>query len=305
MIDVSNKSYSLRYARAKGTLLAKPQTIDMVKEHRVPKGDVIEVARAAGINAAKKTSDWVIFCHPIPLDWIGISFTLNENSITVTAEVKNIWKTGVEMEALTAVQCALINIYDMLKPLDNSLRITDIYLEEKRGGKSDLLLKVNPTTINAAIVVISDSTYEGKREDKSGNTLQRMLSQSGIKTRKIVVIPDNKETIKETLINLSDREGVDLILTTGGTGIGPRDITPEATLEIIDKEIKGIEQQILSYGHERTPFAMLSRAIVGVRKNTLIINLPGSTNGVKEGFEAIFPAVLHTFPMLRGEGHDK
>ncbi len=304
MIDVSNKSNSLRYARATGSLTAKSQTIKLVKNRQIPKGDVIEVARAAGINGAKRTAEWVIFCHPIPLDWIGINFSIGEDTITVTAEIKSVWKTGVEMEALTAVQCALINIYDMLKPLDNSLRITDIHLEEKRGGKSDLHLEP-PVSLRAAIVVISDSAYEGKREDKSGKELGRLLSQNGIKTEKTIVIPDDRETIKGTLISLSDTDKVDLILTTGGTGIGPRDVTPEATLEVIDREIRGIEAQLHRYGHERTPFAMLSRAIAGVRKNTLIINLPGSSKGVKEGFEAIFPAVLHVFPMLRGEGHDK
>ena len=137
MIDVSPKFNTLRYAMAKGYLQAPEDVINRVKEKSVPKGDVLEVARAAGIGAAKRTSDWLVFCHPIPLDWVELHFELSRDSIAVTSEVKSIWKTGVEMEAITAVSAALLNMYDMLKPLTDHLTIGDIKLEKKKGGKSD------------------------------------------------------------------------------------------------------------------------------------------------------------------------
>ena len=137
MIDVSPKITTLRYAKAEGVLCARPESIERIRNRTVPKGDVLEVARAAGIAAAKRTADWIIFCHPIPLDWVGISFEIGTDQIKVVAEVRTVWKTGVEMEAITAVSAALLNIYDMLKPLDDDLSFGAIKVVEKKGGKSD------------------------------------------------------------------------------------------------------------------------------------------------------------------------
>jgi len=117
------------------------------------------------------------------------------------------------------------------------------------------------------------------------------------------VLPDEKEVISKRLIELVDEKGISLLFTTGGTGLGPRDRTPEATLEAIDKEVRGIAEAIRSHGRERTPYAMHSRGIVGVRGKSVIVNLPGSRKGVKESLDALFPGLLHAFPMLEGEGH--
>ena len=137
MIDVSPKFNSLRYALAEGYLYGKQATLKKVFDKTVPKGDVTEVARAAGIFAAKRCADWITFCHPIPLDWVEVKFEAKKNKIKVTAEVRSVWKTGVEMEAITAVSVALLNAYDMLKPLDDSLSFGDIRVVNKKGGKSD------------------------------------------------------------------------------------------------------------------------------------------------------------------------
>ncbi len=125
MIDVSPKFNSLRYALAEGFLYGRVETLQRVFAKTVPKGDVTEVARAAGINAAKRCADWITFCHPIPLDWVEVKLEPEKNKIKVTAEVRSVWKTGVEMEAITAVSAALLNAYDMLKPLDDSLSFLD------------------------------------------------------------------------------------------------------------------------------------------------------------------------------------
>lgn len=300
MIDVSSKFTTLRYACAEGKIYARKETLERVKQRQVPKGDVFEVARSAGILAAKRTQEWMVFCHPIPLDWVDVSVEAQEDHLKVTAKVKAIWKTGVEMEALTAVSAALLNIYDMLKPLDAELRISEIRLVEKKGGKSDYRDTFD-RPLRTAVLVISDSTYAGKRQDKSGKIIQQFLENQPITVEVYEILPDDQERIKQRLLELSTE--MDLIFTTGGTGLGPKDVTPEATREVVVREVPGIAEAIRRHGKDRTPYAMLSREVVGVRGNCLIVNLPGSSRGARESLEALFPGLLHAFPMLWGGGH--
>ncbi len=304
MIDVSPKFNTLRYAKAAGKLFARPETILKIKNLQVPKGDVLQVARAAGILAAKKTADWIVFCHPIPLDWVEISFELGQDHVQVFSEVKSVWKTGVEMEALTAVQAALMNMYDMLKPLDQEMYMTDIRLVKKRGGKSDFKDEFD-RQIKAAILVISDSTYEGKREDRSGKVIKEFLEEQGVEVAIYEILPDDPRMISERVRYLVDNEQLDLVFTTGGTGFGPKDFTPESLRPLLDKEAPGITEAIRRHGKERTPFAMLSREVAGIRNQSVIVTLPGSSKGAKESLEALFPGLLHIFPMIWGGGHDK
>jgi len=304
MIDVSPKFMTLRYAKAEGVLSAPSETIRCIADNTVPKGDVLQVARAAGIAAAKRTSDYIIFCHPIPLDWVELAFELGDATMKVTAEVKSVWKTGVEMEALTAVTAALLNAYDMLKPLTDDLSFGDIRLVKKRGGKSHFIDEFEQP-LKAAVLVISDSTFAGKRQDKSGKIIKAFLEQQRVDVAFYEVLPDVSERISSRLQELADDERCHLIFTTGGTGLGPKDFTPEATRPVIDKEVPGIAEAIRRHGKERTPYAMLSREVVGLRGECLIINLPGSSKGAEESLQALFPGLLHAFPMMWGGGHDK
>lgn len=303
MIDVSSKFNTLRYARAEGYLTGKPETIACIRAKRVPKGDVLEVARAAGIMAAKRCSDLIVFCHPVPLDWIEINFEAEDNRIQVIAEVRAVWKTGVEIEAITAVTGALLNIYDMLKPLDTDLSFGDIKVIEKKGGKSDFTDQfVAP--IKTAILVMSDSTYTGTRKDKSGKIIAEFLNDQPVAVDCYEVLPDDQEIISSRLKKLADEENFQLIITTGGTGLGPRDLTPEATFTVLERTIPGIVEAIRRHGKDRTPYAMLSRGEAGVRNQCLIINLPGSSKGALESMQALFPGILHIFPMMQGKGHE-
>ncbi len=302
MIDVSPKFYSLRYAKAEGFLRGASATIDRIFERQVPKGDVLEVARAAGIAAAKRCSDLIVFCHPIPLDWVEISYERCEAAMRVVCEVRSVWKTGVEVEAITGVTGALLNAYDMVKPLDSALSFGDIRVVEKRGGKSDFT-DTFPEPLRAAVLVISDSTHAGTRKDKSGRIIKEFLERQPVRVAVYEILPDDRQRIAARLRGLADDEGVQLVFTTGGTGLGPRDVTPEATAEIIDREVPGIAEAIRRHGRDRTPYAMLSRGLAGVRGNCLIVNLPGSSKGARESLEALFPGLLHIFPMLRGAGH--
>lgn len=304
MIDVSPKFNSLRYALAEGFLYGKKETLQRVFDKTVPKGDVTEVARAAGINAAKRCADWITFCHPIPLDWVEVKLEQEKEEIKVTAEVRSVWKTGVEMEAITAVSAALLNAYDMLKPLDDSLSFGHIRVVKKKGGKSDFSDSFEKD-IKAAVLVISDSTHAGKRKDKSGKIIKEFLADKPVQIDFYEVLPDEREIISERLCKLADTEKVKLIFTTGGTGLGPRDVTPEATLAVIDRSVPGIVEAIRRYGRDRTPFAMLSRGEAGVRGDCAIINLPGSSKGALESLQSLFPGLLHIFPMMQGKGHGK
>ena len=302
MIDVSPKFNTLRYALAEGKVFAKQETIQLVRDKKVPKGDVAAIARSAGISAAKRTPDWIIFCHVIPIDWAEVRVTVEDDHIKAEAEVRSVWKTGVEMEAITAVSAALLNVYDMLKPLDDTLSMGDISVVKKKGGKSNYTDSFE-RPIRAAVLVISDSTFKGAREDKSGKIIKNYLTEKEINVEVYDVLPDLKEQITERLIELTDSDKIDLIFTTGGTGFGPKDYTPEATKPVLDKEAPGIAEAIRKHGKDRTPFAMLSRELCGIRGQTIIINLPGSSRGAKESLEALFPGLLHGFPMLWGGGH--
>jgi molybdenum cofactor biosynthesis protein MoaC len=304
MIDVSPKFSTLRYARAEGHLYGKPEAISRVADKTVPKGNVLEVARASGIVAAKRCSDMIVFCHPIPLDWVEIEFEVEADHIRVIAQVRSVWKTGVEVEAIAAVTGALLNAYDMLKPLDADLSLGNIRVLKKRGGKTDFTDGFSKP-VQAAVLVISDSTHAGTRKDKSGLIIKKFLEDLQVDISFYEVLPDERKLIADRLVTLADKEKIQLVFTTGGTGLGPRDVTPEATLDALERTVPGIVETIRKHGKDRTPFAMLSRGEAGVRGDCVIVNLPGSSKGALESLQALFPGLLHIFPMMRGKGHGK
>lgn len=301
MRDVSSKTSSLRIARAAAALKVSPKTVMAIRSNNLPKANPLDVAKIAGIQAAKNTSLLIPYCHQIPVDYVNVSIELKSSAISLFSEVKAIWKTGVEMEALVAVSSAALTLYDMLKPIDKSMEIVSVKLLEKKGGKSDT--KETGAGLSAAVLVVSDSVSRGKRKDVSGKFAVERLRGFNFQISRYKVIPDDRDEIERELRNLVDRQKVDLLITTGGTGVGPRDVTPEATLAVIDRRLDGVEEELRRYGQSRIPTAMLSRGIVGVRGKTLIVNLPGSKGGVEDGIAALFPSVIHAFRMMRGEGH--
>jgi molybdenum cofactor synthesis domain-containing protein len=156
--------------------------------------------------------------------------------------------------------------------------------------------------ITVAVLTLSDKGSKGEREDLAGPLIREMIASIGAAVVYYEIIPDEKDLIKEKLMDYSQK--VDLVLTTGGTGLSPRDVTPEATLEVIDKEIPGIAEAMRSAGLEKTKRAMLSRAVAGVRGNALIINMPGSPKAVKEGLEAIMDVLPHAIEKIKGSTKD-
>lgn len=301
MFDVSRKFDTLREARAEALVKTSPRVMTAVRKGRVEKGDVFEVARTAAILAAKRTAEIIPLCHNLPVDYVGVEFETSRAAITVRTYVKTVWKTGVEMEALVAASVAALTIYDMLKPLDDPLEITGIRLLEKKGGKSRIKVEF-PHSVRAAVVVASDSAAYGKRKDAGGPLIIERLAGYGIKTGSYRVLPDDFETLKAELAGLVKRK-FDLVFTTGGTGLGPRDVTADATRAVMEREVPGIVEAARAFGQRRVPMAMLSRAIAGTAGKTLIVNLPGSPKAVAESLDALLPALFHAFWMLEGGGH--
>jgi len=136
MVDVSAKATTLRQASARGFVRISRTALDQVRRRKTPKGDPLEIARIAGIAAAKRTSEWIPLCHPLPITHIDVTAALCQNGVEITSRVTATAQTGVEMEALVAVAAAALTVYDMCKALDKSIEIADIYLVEKTGGKS-------------------------------------------------------------------------------------------------------------------------------------------------------------------------
>jgi molybdenum cofactor synthesis domain-containing protein len=157
--------------------------------------------------------------------------------------------------------------------------------------------------IKAAILTISDSCAQGNRTDTSGQTIGEMLDDAKFEVVEKAVVPDDCQAIAEALVRFSDQKGVEVVLTTGGTGLGPRDVTPEATASVCERMAPGLSEILRFEGYKRSPNAVLSRGVAGLRKSTLIINLPGSPKAVRESLEIILDLLPHAVDMMRGGGH--
>lgn len=304
MIDITSKPYTLRVATAQAIVkVGDEATIKAIQQGTVPKGDVFAMSKAVGLLAVKKTPDLLADCHPLPIEYTHIEYEINGLEITILVTLKTIYKTGVEVEAMHGASTVALNIYDMLKPIDKNIEIHSIRLLKKKGGKSDF--KDNfKQNITAAVIVCSDSIYEGTKEDKAGKGIVERLKNFKVDIKDLVIIPDEPEQIEQKFQEYV-AQGIDLIIYTGGTGLSPRDVTPETIEPLLDRRIPGIEEAIRSYGQQRTPFAMLSRSIVGLANKSLVMALPGSTKGAVESIDAVFPFVMHLFKVVEGAQHYK
>ncbi|QHT71583.1 bifunctional molybdenum cofactor biosynthesis protein MoaC/MoaB [Rhodocytophaga rosea] len=317
MRDISSKQISLRTARAVAVVLCSQYTLELMKNDDLPKGNLFDVARAAGFLAAKQTQMLIPHCHPVSIDGMNISYAYldeanlpeeiqtlaGKTGVAIIGEGKSIGRTGIEMETLTTVSISALTIYDLLKPLaDPELEITSIKLLKKTGGKSDRI-KFTKVRQAAAVLVCSDGTASGKRDDKSGLLIQEMLKPHNIEIADYKILPDDTLAIREQVQSWVAQK-IPFIFTTGGTGFGPRDNTIAAIQPILEKEASGITEAMRVHGQMRTPLAMMSRSVAGSIGQTLIVTLPGSSTGVRESLDAILPAVFHARNMLRGGGHE-
>ena len=456
MVDVSGKEPSLREAEAEARLKTLPGTARRLFAGELPKGDAIECARAAGTLAAKRTPELIPLCHPIPVEHVEVSFEPLPDGALIRARVRGRARTGVEMEALTAVSVAALTLYDHVKAVERGASIERVELVEKTGGKEDYhraevvsinasakkgtgkeptgrgllvpdhglegdvhaapgerqvsllaeesiekqkgifrdraegcprlgeeidaigpgsfaenittrgvvlhelplgtrfflpsgaalelsrigkechthcaihkrlgdcimpregvfarvleggeispgdrLRLVRPTEreegLRAAVLTVSDRSARGEREDRSGPALRKELRALGWELTALEVVPDEKGRIVEALLRLSD--SADVVLTTGGTGLSARDVTPEATREVVEKELPGVSEAMRSAGLKHTVRACLSRGVCGSRGECLILNLPGSPRGATESLRAVAGAIPHAVEILKG-----
>jgi len=316
MRDITHKQITLRTAKAIGVIFCTAQTIHRIQNNELPKGNLFDVARAAGFLGAKLTPQLLPHCHPVQIDGMDISFefldhakhsgffaeeTFQRKGIVILGDAKSIGRTGIEMEMLTAVSVAALEIYDMLKPVDKELEIGHIKLLQKRGGKSDRE-RYFDERFSCAVLVCSDSAAAGERQDKSGIIISDMLKEVNADVISYKIFPDDKTLIQQQ-IQVWVEADVNFIFTTGGTGFGPRDNTVEAVEEILERHADGITEAMRAYGQMRTQLAMMSRGVAGSIARTLIVTLPGSVNGARESLEAILPAVFHARKMMLGDGH--
>lgn len=303
MVNITHKNTTLRKAIAQATIcVSNSKTITAIVEKQVPKGDVFEMAKTAGLFAAKRTSDMIPDCHPLPIEYTNIQFEIDNLTVHIRVEIHTIYKTGVEVEAMHAASVVALTMYDMLKPIDKKLSIENIKLLEKIGGKTDYQKIIGENKFSASVVVCSDRVSKGEKEDRSGKIIVEKLKSYKMDVQHYTIIPDEISEIQK-IAQEEALQGTNLLVYTGGTGMSPRDFTPEALQPLIERPIPGIEEAIRSYGQDRTPFSMLSRSVAGMIKNTLVLALPGSTKGVSESMEAVFPALLHVFKVIEGGDH--
>jgi cyclic pyranopterin phosphate synthase len=302
MVNITHKSFTLRKAIATATVLtSSAATIRAIEQRKVPKGDIFEFARAAALFAIKKTSDVIPDCHPLPVEYAAITYSISNLSVLISVEVHTIYKTGVEVEAMHGASVAALVMYDMLKPIDKNVEIQNIRLQEKQGGKSGYP-KYSGKELKCAVVVCSDTVYSSQKEDTSGKAILSILEKQGLRNADYRIIPDDFDGIQATLQDYKEQQ-IDLVIFTGGTGLSARDVTPEAILPMLDREIPGIMETARSYGQQRVKTAMLSRGVAGFCGETLVLTLPGSKKGVEETMEALFPQVLHVFEVKENRPH--
>jgi cyclic pyranopterin phosphate synthase len=304
MVDVSDKSVTKRTAIAGGTITTTSEVIALVRADGLPKADVLATARIAGIMGAKKTSELIPLCHPLPLTSVSIDFDLEDDAIRIAATSSTIGKTGVEMEALTAVAIAALTLHDMIKAVDPASVIGDIRLLEKTGGKRGHWTRSGEVSIanvrqgSAAVIVASTQGSAGTREDTTGPVIDQWLKARGFAVDGVTVVADADFALELARVASTSPA---VIITTGGTGMSPTDQTPEGTRALLSRELPGVMQAIRARG--TTPKAALSRGLAGTTPSgTVIVNLPGSTGGVRDGLAVLEELLEHLIAQVAGGG---
>ena len=302
-VNVSRKLDTYRTAVAEGRIKLPQECIEKIKNNQLPKGNCEEASKLAAIYGAKHTGLLLPFCHPIGFDHIEVDFTLDEENseVIITAKVEGIARTGYEMEALTAVSVGLLNIYDMCKGFSTDMEIKGIKLLKKSGGKSQHFERLDG--VKVAVITVSDRASRGEYEDKSGKLAVEMLKDLGGEVVYYTIVPDEEEEIRRAVEEATQR-GAEVVVTSGGTGLSPRDITPEVIQKMALKEIKGFGEAMRVWGSRFTPKALVSRATAFVLpEGRIVLVLPGSRGAVSDYLQMLGGLVKHALDMAKGKGH--
>jgi cyclic pyranopterin phosphate synthase len=321
MVDVSGKPETARIAVARGRFVTTPEVVRLVRADDLPKADVLATARIAGIGGAKRTSELIPLCHPLPLNSVRVDFDLDADAGTIDIEVTatTTGRTGVEMEALTAVAVAGLTLHDMVKAVDPAASLTDVRLTFKSGGKrgewrrpgetgastdavapdaapADSTRAAHPEP-SAIVLVSSTRVAAGEREDATGPVIAAWLAESGFPDPvvRVVADPDIARAVREAVAAHPA-----VLITTGGTGVSPTDRTPEATAAVLDRELPGVAEALRARGLANTPLAAVSRGLAGVAGDTIVVNLPGSRGGVADGVAVLSDLLPHLVDQVRG-----
>jgi cyclic pyranopterin phosphate synthase len=317
MVDVSDKPVTTRVARARARLRMSVDAARAVRDGSGPKGEVLAVARLAGVQAAKQTPALIPLAHPLALNFVDVEARVDpdEGLVELVAEARTSAGTGVEMEAMTAAAVAALTVYDMVKGIERGVAIEQVVLLSKSGGRSDYLLEedgvassISPDGASdarrrlrgAAVVTVSTSKAAGRGEDESGPRLVALAEQLGLEVVANEIVPDDRGRLEALLRHLADERGCALVLTSGGTGVGPGDVTPEATRAVIDVEVDGLGEAMRAASQPYTGNWMLSRALAGVRAGTLIVNLPGSPRSIEQIGSELAEPLRHALDLLGG-----
>ncbi|MBO9533206.1 MAG: bifunctional molybdenum cofactor biosynthesis protein MoaC/MoaB [Solirubrobacteraceae bacterium] len=315
MVDVTGKAVTDRLARATATVRMSPATAQLVADGSGPKGEVLATARLAGVLAAKRTAELVPLAHPLPLSKIDVQAEVDVATGRVRLEgfAKTTGKTGVEIEALTAVLIAALTVYDMIKAVERHAVIEGVQVLQKEGGRHDFVLSGGgaapgpaaapghapaPRALQVGAVHVSTTRTRGVRPDRSREALAGFCARTGWVVAHEEMVPDDRDLIA-TAIRAAAATGVEAVLTLGGTGLTEDDLTPEATRDAIDREIPGIAEGLRAASREFTPMAALSRATAGALGGAVVVNLPGSPKALAE-LEPLLTAVLpHAVDQIR------
>jgi len=321
MADVRRKRASERRAVAVGELRAGPVGYAALVGRTLPKGDAMSMAEVAGLQGAKHASQLMPLCHPLALEFVELRCVPvpERHAIRVYCETALSAKTGVEMEALAGASAALLTLYDLTKPVEPALSIDAVRLLFKEGGKKGLW--IHPEGMSAderahyrpradprldgetvAVITLSDRASAGEYEDRSGALLADALQALGASPRRRL-LADGIEPLAAALQEEAAL-GTSLVICTGGTGVGPRDLAPEGLASVAARSVPGLAELFRSASSAHTPLAWLSRASSAlVGEQTLVICLPGSPKAVAQGMSILAPLLPHALAMLRGQPH--
>ncbi len=321
MADIRGKRPTRRRAVAVGEIGVGAVAFPLIVERRLPKGDALAMAEMAGLQGAKLASLLMPLCHPLPLEHVRLRCrpVPERQAIRVYCEVATEARTGVEMEALAGVNTALLTLYDLSKPVEPALGIGGIRLLFKEGGKSGLWLhpegmsdderaRYRPRDlarlddVACAVITLSDRAHAGDYEDRSGPVLVDGLKRLGARIDHVELLPDGMDPLSRRLRTLADA-GVRICLCTGGTGLGPRDVTPEALRRVADRTIAGLAEMFRSESSRHTPLAWLSRAEAVQVGRMLVFALPGSPRAAQQGMDILAPILAHALAMVDAEPH--